>query len=273
MKPDQQQIVSCSSRVPVIRRARNFYIYDMKGNRYLDLYRDNGNCLFGHRPAGSIKALKIILEKGLGARLPSVYNLRLKNELAAFFPEYNSFSVFPSLAEALDFFSIRFGKKINRNDIYNPFYSKNNPGSGISWWRPYSEKNIHSEIILPVFSAGFGDASVLVCQKKKGQDSVPIFSSPVILQSLRSALSLYKQTLVPEWIHELQNKRTDLFYQDGIYLCFQKNRAHYRAVFDHFLGQGVLLSPFNSSPSILPFDVSENEIKKLTQLLEKGGTI
>ena len=34
----------------MISRAKDMYLYDLDGNRFLDLYLENGKLLFGHRP-------------------------------------------------------------------------------------------------------------------------------------------------------------------------------------------------------------------------------
>ena len=51
------------SDFPLIRRARGYHLYDTGGNRYLDMYLDNGRAFLGHSPVRTITSLKNALEK------------------------------------------------------------------------------------------------------------------------------------------------------------------------------------------------------------------
>ena len=63
--------------LPPIRRAREFYLYDYRGRRYLDFWQNGGRAILGHRPNRLNTRLKNALSSGLLAELPSVYGARL----------------------------------------------------------------------------------------------------------------------------------------------------------------------------------------------------
>gem|GEM_PF-134293 len=68
--------------LPPIRRAREFYLYDHRGRRYLDLAQNGGRAILGHRPNRLSTRLKNVLSSGLLAELPSVYGPRLERAVA-----------------------------------------------------------------------------------------------------------------------------------------------------------------------------------------------
>lgn len=57
--------------LPVIRRARDYHLYDASGRRILDLYQDNGRAWLGHRPEGVSLQIKNTLARGVYAPFPS----------------------------------------------------------------------------------------------------------------------------------------------------------------------------------------------------------
>ena len=53
-------------RIPPVRRARDYHIYDESGRRYLDFYQDGGRAVLGHRPPNVAKTLKNVLAIAAG---------------------------------------------------------------------------------------------------------------------------------------------------------------------------------------------------------------
>ncbi len=87
--------------LPEVNRARDCRLYDRKGNRYLDLWRNGGRALLGHRPDRVYKELKNVLQKGIVAEYPSVYTSRLKKALRALIPGSWEIRIFASRDRAL----------------------------------------------------------------------------------------------------------------------------------------------------------------------------
>ncbi|MFQ3619675.1 MAG: hypothetical protein SNJ78_01905 [Spirochaetales bacterium] len=87
--------------LPEIRRARDCRLYDKHGNRYLDLWRNGGRALLGHRPDRVYGELKRVLQKGTVAEYPSVYISRLKKALKTLFPGQWEIRLFANPERAL----------------------------------------------------------------------------------------------------------------------------------------------------------------------------
>jgi hypothetical protein len=80
------------AQLPPIKRARGFRLYTYSGQRYLDLFLNNGTALTGHTPQAYAVAVKNPVEQGLYTALPGLWQRRLKkavekkfNCAAAFF--------------------------------------------------------------------------------------------------------------------------------------------------------------------------------------------
>lgn len=50
--------------VPLIRRARGYFLYTPDGRRFLDFYQDNGRAVLGHRSSGMQQVIKSTVSKG-----------------------------------------------------------------------------------------------------------------------------------------------------------------------------------------------------------------
>ena len=152
--------------IPPVKRARDFRLYDYRGNRYLDLYQNNGHAVLGHRPEGITKILKNTVSRGLIYDLPSVYTLRLKKTLGFFFTNYKSFALFNSHEEAKAEIEESLHLKIGK--ISDPVTDKI---SSISYYRPFLPSNLEKElflaadILIPILPFSAAGAPYIVCFK------------------------------------------------------------------------------------------------------------
>ena len=85
--------------VPIIRRARGFRLYDQHGRRYLDLYRDGGGALLGHRSGVTVTLMKSVLSQGLASSAPSVWEARLVRMIASMFSDRHTVRLYSSRPE------------------------------------------------------------------------------------------------------------------------------------------------------------------------------
>ncbi|AHH08308.1 Peptide methionine sulfoxide reductase [Borrelia anserina BA2] len=91
------------SCLPIIRRARFFYLYDINGNRYLDLYLNGGLNFLGHRVQGLNLIIKQTFSRGLTASYPSVFRKQFENIFFLFLKRRVLF-MFLSLTEMPEIF-------------------------------------------------------------------------------------------------------------------------------------------------------------------------
>lgn len=66
-----------------VRRAREWYLYDDGGRRYIDFWQADGAAFLGHRPAGYAKRAKAEIDRGLWTALPTAWDGRYRKALAA----------------------------------------------------------------------------------------------------------------------------------------------------------------------------------------------
>ncbi len=67
----------------IIRRARDWRLYDAAGNRYVDFWQADGAAFLGHRPTGLARTVAAEIDRGLWAPVPTAWPRRLEKALAA----------------------------------------------------------------------------------------------------------------------------------------------------------------------------------------------
>ncbi|TVR74458.1 MAG: hypothetical protein EA427_00935 [Spirochaetaceae bacterium] len=67
----------------IVRRARDWRLYDDAGNRYADFWQADGAAFLGHRPRGLARTVAAEIDRGLWAPLPAAWEGRLEKALVA----------------------------------------------------------------------------------------------------------------------------------------------------------------------------------------------
>ncbi len=65
----------------IIRRAREWRLYDQVGDRYTDFWQGDGAAFLGHRPAGFARTVEAEIDRGLWTALPTPWPRRLRTAL------------------------------------------------------------------------------------------------------------------------------------------------------------------------------------------------
>lgn len=65
----------------IVRRAREWRLYDQSGDRYVDFYQADGAAFLGHRPPGLARSVAAEIDRGLWAPLPTPWRARLEKAL------------------------------------------------------------------------------------------------------------------------------------------------------------------------------------------------
>ncbi len=65
----------------IVRRARERYLYDQTGERYLDVWLADGTAFLGHRPRGYGRLVKEETDRGLWGPFPTQWQARLGKAL------------------------------------------------------------------------------------------------------------------------------------------------------------------------------------------------
>lgn len=267
--------------LPPIRRARGFRLYDTRGRRYLDLWRDGGGALLGHRAGRVTTLMKSVLSQGLAAGLPSVWEGRLLKMIRGLFPSFPAVRMFSSRRRALEAASQFLGIRIDAEDLYDPALgdacAAAPAGARAALWRPFlAEPGAEGppaarwDVRLPVLPLTVSGAPAPVClcaEPPAGfpeSDHLPGF----LLAGAARALADLSADAEP-----LRNARVEksidgssAWRRTGPYVRAAFERAEYPRVFSAFLKEGVLLSPGYPGPSIIPGECSPGETRLLAEL-------
>jgi hypothetical protein len=262
--------------VPVIRRARDFRLYDLEGRRYLDLYRDGGGALLGHRSGTAVTQMKSALSQGLASGLPSVWEARLVRSIASLFPGHATVRLFSSRARALEAVSRCLGASVGPSDLHDPALAAAPPARPLaSLWRPFLPDAGFDPsawtAILPVLPLSVCEAPSPACfagpagARAPDSDALPGF----VLAGAFSALVRLTRSRTAFDVDPQVRRAVDAsrgWVRTGPYVRAAFPAEAFPGVFGEFLRAGVLLAPAYPGPSILPGDCSPGEAQLLARL-------
>lgn len=248
------------NKIPRIKRARGVYLYDEKGNRYLDLYLDGGRAFCGHRPNGLSNTIKNAVSRGIFAPYPSVYEERLFKVLKQGFPRYSHQGVYRSLES----FIKDYGKEISFADP-----AKGDSDTKIMRWRPglpLPEKNELLLIILPYP----GVDAVAVLSKEKPLPNSHLLSPVLSAGLVRSWFDLQEVLGNLDQEQWTVLDKTGHWKRRGPYLEPLCSREEYDNLFALYLEADIVISPDYDCPSLCIAPVKEGSLKKLYRILGEG---
>jgi hypothetical protein len=217
--------------------------------------------------------LKSIISRGLIFDLPSIYHGRLIKLLAARYPDYRAFFVFSGMGETVTFLKGCLGDRFDQDRISDP--ARNEAGE-VCFDRPFlppdsrkSGKNVR--VLLPILPFRLGDCPIVACLRDRPRtvDIRGATLSPLILSGLLRATRDLDRFSPPPWFAEGSMQDPPGWTQRGPYMIPRCGTAEYPEVFGQFLNQGLLLSPYFTTPSILPGEASEGELKKMIRLFHQ----
>ena len=263
-----RDIPSCTERVPNIKRAREYHLYDYQGRRYVDLYLNGGLCLLGHRPPGVFNVMKNTLSRGPAAEYPSTELSRYMKHLATVFPEYRVFRVYASPERALE--CIRSFLREDNLTVEDPVVDA--AGGPARLWRPFAPgmKDV-PEVLLPLIPFPSSSAPVTVCflggNPPESDVPSPFFVAALsrVLGALEGFGRRYNESL---W-HSFDI--TGLWERKGPYLVFHQGEEEYTDLFTGLLEKGVLLPPVMPAVGIVPGEFTAGEIAPIIKAAEERG--
>jgi hypothetical protein len=263
--------------VPPIRRARGCRLYDVRGRRYLDLFRDGA--LLGHREAGTLTAMKAVLSQGLVSALPSVWERRLLGALGRLFPGYPEVRLYASPDRARSAVRAWLGSDApTEAEVHDPARD-GRPGGGpggsaaAAYWRPFLPTPA-ARALLPVLPVRVGGCPSPVCfsaevpPRVPRSDAIPGFILAGALRGLAALGSLKPAGSCPLSTPVLDRALDAApgWLRVGPYVTALFDEPDYARVHEEFLRAGVLLSPCCPGPSVLPGECSPGESRLLAEL-------
>mgnify|MGYP000956176253 CR=1 FL=1 len=256
--------------MPVIVRAREYFLYDRFGTRYLDFYQNNGRAILGHRPQGVQRALKSTVSRGLVAEYPSLYTGRLEKLMTHVIPSHPFVRVYRderSLQEALH--EVVGDKAFSPHD---PLSGDCGKDSELAYWRPYLGLcGEESAILLPIlpFPGSFTPKVVCLRDEKLAQ-AMPSSEtcSPLLLELLiRSTVAL-----------QASLKDVSLMWNDpfqgafgvprGPYVTTGLDAERYELFRREALACHIVVPPTPGEPIILPPRWSQGDVAGLVRVAQ-----
>jgi hypothetical protein len=249
--------------LPPIRRARDYHLYAQNGKRYLDMYLAGGRALLGHKPPGLCKVLKNEMQKGLLAELPGRHEQRLEKALLRLAGKDFRLRLYASFDRALAAAACLPGRRLEEKDIAEPFFDP--PAESPVYLRPGAGADYSRyRLLFPLlpFPGNFAPQPLLFRPPPWPPEGDEV--SPILLAGLTHIIELQSRAESPDIWKEWKLPGWRRF---GCY-CFRENGAqkNYRALFDHFLAQGVLISPGPGRPTLLPRLFSRGEQRLVERL-------
>jgi hypothetical protein len=227
------------NQIPVIKRARDYHLYDFNGKRFLDMSLDGGRAVLGHKAGKIVRDMKNGLEKGLSAGFPTVYQHRLLTQVQRVYPGVCAVSVVFS------------GEELNLPVL-----------------RPFSGEGIPSgpfELVLPM--TGSGCIKVLCAGSEAAGSLPPDVAVPGYLlaglcRSAAELLSFDEDEAQKRWSFF----DSPLWRRSGPWLYPLVKEDIYSALFKTFLEKGIIISPDFWTPSCAPALFTKGEIKPIKEI-------
>lgn len=240
---------------PYFRRAREYHLYDDKGNRYLDLWQNDGRAIMGHRPGKFSQYFKNSISRGMWADYPNPKQKSLANLLKKLFPDYEQVRIFRNRERA-----------ITHLGIETPLDPLNNVKSTALDWRPCMPQHPTAEMLflrLPL--AGMLETQIVLSTAEMPQgDNI----SPIIAEGLIRLFHDFSnwQNTNPQW---RKLKETSAGTQNGPYFSWATPTLNYDNFWQQSLKKGILLPPESKYPLMIPQEMSDYEYKIICTILEE----
>lgn len=256
--------------MPVVVRARGYYLYDRGGKRYIDFFQNHGRAILGHRPEGVQRALKSTISRGLVAEYPSIYQGRLEKILAQLLPDFPYVRIYPQPGSLGEFLRRTFGT----DTVFDPAVGTSPDGCKASYWRPFlGDGGADTVLLFPIlpFPGSFIPEIVCVSDESLARKLPPAQpSSPLLLdlliKSVSALLRLY-QSEEAVVARATDNPLKGLFGEPrGPYLLTGLSEEPYRELYHEALAAGVVLPPGPEIPMIFPVDYHDGDIAEFRRI-------
>ncbi|UER67521.1 hypothetical protein LKV13_01705 [Borrelia sp. BU AG58] len=242
-----EPLTSC---LPVIKRARFFYLYDTRGNRYLDLYLNGGNNFLGHRIRGLNLVLKQTFSRGLTASYPSIFRKQFENVFFSFFKEAGCVYIFKFERDARDFLLFLTGQ--------HHFSKPWEDDQGIYEFK-VGFSNFRYPMLVNIPMPGCMSISIVILdnlsKKMEFRDSFDALTLAATRHVLARIASYERDKKINFDIFA-----TPMFKIINRYMFPLYRSEHHVEVFNEYLNNGYLINPLFSNPSFVPLKFSKGDL-------------
>ncbi len=230
---------SLYSELPVVKRTRDYHVYDNRGVRYFDMWLDSGRALMGHKTPNSTKIMKNLLEQGLSAAYPTVHTARLEKAVK---------NLYPGVREiAAGYFSLP---------------------SVFPLVRPFEQvSSVESfEILIPLAAAAGIRLAASYAELPPGINNgpVPAFLAGSMARSFYDLASFSSRINQNVW----QAFDCGLWERKGPWLYPAVSEEVYPELFRAMLKRRIIISPYYNIPSCAPVNFTDGEIKPIKEIVK-----
>ncbi len=237
--------------LPPLRRARGDRLYGADEKHWVDLWKQDGAWLLGHRPDGAAKEWKIQLDKGLTGWAPSLWPRRLEQLVPRLLPGTQAVRVFRNPERAAAVVGGEAALRAMR-------------------WRPWDDGPVpHGPVLWPVLPTGPSQAVALVFFGPEVSPPQHDVLSPAdaaglvqaVAQVLRFTADPASQSARAQAGRQFDRHlgASGTFRRSGIWFEATVPPGRYASLFEAHLRAGFLLNPDAEAPSILPWTLSPGE--------------
>ncbi|MEI8096060.1 MAG: hypothetical protein WCG80_17760 [Spirochaetales bacterium] len=271
--------------LPPIRRARGDRLYANE-RHWVDLWKQSGAWLLGHRPEGAAREWKNQLDKGLAAVLPSRWTARLEthlNDLLGYGEAKGTLRLYANEESAVQALEAWGGETFTFQDAkrarWLPFSGDDPPGLGNY---PKLAKSPWKGVVLPRLPAGPATAFPVILGPKLNVvgdlPPAPLVAVTEAAALVRAAVTLRRKQGDANFLAALTavGKQFDrhasqlgFFRRSGPWFEATCEPEDYERLFTTFLEAGFVLSPDQDQESVLPPELSEGEWKAFRTAGEK----
>lgn len=252
----QMHDLSLIDNLPVIKRARFFYLYDINGKRYLDLYLNGGKNFLGYRIQGLNRLFKQTMSRGLISPYASVFKNQFINLVFTFFKEAGSVYIFKLEQDAKKFLLSLTGK----DKVFMPWEKE----EGIYEFK-VGFRNIKYPMIFNIPLPDFMSVIIVVVDNLSRKIEFKDNFDAVTLSLARHTLSkllFYSKNLNIDF----NSFATSLFRVTDRYMFPLYDACYHAEIFNEFLKHGYLISPNFSIPSIVPLKFSKGDLDNFKKI-------
>lgn len=259
--------------MPVVVRARGYYLYDRSGRRYIDFFQNHGRAILGHRPEGMQRVLKSTISRGLLAEYPSIYQGRLEKILAQLLPDFPHVRIYPRQGSLAEFLKQTFGT----DTVADPADGTRPEGCRVSYWRPFlGDGGADTVLLFPIlpFPGSFIPEIVCVSDESlahelpSAQPASPLLLD-LLVKSVSALLRLY-QSEEAVVARATDNPLKGLFGEPrGPYLLTGLSEGPYRELHQEALAAGVVIPPAPRIPMIFPAEYTDGDIAEFRRIAAK----
>jgi hypothetical protein len=264
---ETRQTPSEDYTMPVVVRARSFYLYGRNSVRYVDFFQNYGRAILGHRVEDVQRSIKSTIGRGLIAEYPSIYPGRLEKLLNTLFPGFPTVRIYcdPRKLEEVK-------QLVGGTCVYDPAVSTDGESQLVSYWRPFlGFEGAESVLLLPLLPFPGSFVPQVVCLRAEVDDrrlpaSDP--TSPLLLDLLVKTTAALIRALADEEVvaRRMNNPLRGIIATRGPYGLTGLSPERYMKFADEALQTGVVLPPTADVPIITPGSYTEGDIKAFVHL-------